>query len=162
MQEENKRSVVIASSFLTGIVTMAACFCTGHAGWSWGFFFGAALSLFSLCTLTWLCPILLHPKAPAYAPMLMVLILLIKMPLFVGGLYLMTHVPGVSAPWGVAGILLAPCVIAAKTVADLVWNALPYRLTAPVETAMKRVGRLWPRKRRATETAQTELAGEGG
>ncbi len=115
-------------------VWVAACttlylFCAARYGLAWGFLIGALLSLFSLFSLTVAVPMLCRPGASRFAQGMLSLTLLMKLPLYMVGLCLITHL-GRTAPMGAGlGIALVPMVITLKALGSLI------KLPAPAPAA---------------------------
>ena len=111
-----------------------------QSAWAWGFLIGALLSLLSLVSLTVIIPFLFRPNAPRHMSALLGMTLMMKLPLFMAGLYLMTHLRGVAPAAGVMGIVLGPLVIGLKTIGGMLMeglrNARPALVDAPLEEAV--------------------------
>ena len=107
MSEDKLTLRTLKTGAVAAITVTVAMVASGHGGPGVGFLIGSTLSLFSLFSLTFLVPFLLRPGAPRYAGSLLGLTLVMKLPLYVAGLYAATHLPGVSAVWAACGIALA-------------------------------------------------------
>ena len=101
---------LMASILIT--VLLAQC---GHSNWAWGFGVGAGISVFSLLSLGTIVPMLMFPSAPGATQFLLSLVMILKLPLYVVALYVVTRMPGADARSAFPGILMAPAVIASKT-----------------------------------------------
>ncbi len=118
-----------AASLLT-IATTLLLFAAHQNAYACGFLIGALLSLLSLISLTVIVPFLFQPNAPRYMSALLLLTLFMKLPLFVVGLYLMTHLRGVAPAAGAIGIGLGPVVIGLKTAGSALLEGLRSALPA--------------------------------
>ncbi len=93
------------------------------------------LSLFSMISLMLAVPFLTWSGAPRHMSLLMIVTLFMKLPIFCMGLYLATHLPGVSAMACCAGICLTPIAITMKAIGNLRNDYSSARQPAPVEEA---------------------------
>ncbi len=123
-----------ATSVLT-ITTTLLLLAAHQNAYAWGFLIGALLSLLSLISLTVIVPFLFQPNAPRYMSALLLLTLFMKLPMFVVGLYLMTHLRGVAPAAGAIGIGLGPVVIGLRTAGSALLeslrNSLPVAADVP-------------------------------
>lgn len=132
----------IQATGLLTITTTLLLLAAHQNAYAWGFLIGALLSLLSLISLTVIVPFLFQPNAPRYMSALLLLTLFMKLPMFVVGLYLMTHLRGVAPAAGAIGIGLGPVVIGLKTAGSALLesmrNALPIVADIPeVEEAVE-------------------------
>ena len=107
--------ILKVSAGVAGLVTLLL-FCGGRSAWAWGFLIGAALSLFSMFSLAVLVPQQFRPGATRRARRWLLLTLILKLPLYAAGLYLVTRVQGISPVAAMFGIALAPIVITLKAI----------------------------------------------
>lgn len=119
MQEEPLTSKSLKSSFWVMLVATICLHGVGKSSWGWGFLIGSAISLFSLLSLQILIPMLVNADAPRNASTRIGLVLWMKLPVYGGGLYLGTHLAGVSPAAMAIGIGLAPAVITSRAVCSL-------------------------------------------
>lgn len=121
----------VKTSCWLGLLVFLLCYGTHHTNWAWGFFIGALLSLFSMISLMLAVPFLTWSGAPRHMSALMIVTLFMKLPIFCIGLYLATHLPGVSAFACCAGICLTPVAITIKAVGNLIRDFRPARQPEP-------------------------------
>ena len=115
------------------MLVFVLCCGSHHYNWAWGFLIGAILSLFSMITLMVAVPFLTWSGAPRHASILLVVTLFMKLPIFCLGLYMATHLPGVSAFACCLGIGLTPTAITLKAIGNLMNDFYPARQSAPTE-----------------------------
>ena len=94
-----------------------------HAGWALGFGAGAAISLFSTFSLGVLVPVLSRPGAPRASQFVLAMLLLLKLPVYVLALYLVTRVCGDDAKFAFLGIMVSPAVIGGRTIGKLIFQS---------------------------------------
>ena len=123
----------VKTSLWLGLLVFVLCCGSHHTNWAWGFLIGALLSLFSMISLMLAVPFLTWSGAPRHMSLLMIVTLFMKLPIFCLGLYLATHLPGVSAMACCAGICLTPVAITMKAIGNLRNDYSTARQPAPVE-----------------------------
>jgi len=126
MQEEETFALrALKTSTWVTVFTTLWLFATAHSAWAWGFLIGALLSLFSLFSLTVLVPMLFRPGAPRHIQGLLSLTLFMKLPLYLGGLYLATSVHSIAPMGAGLGVTLVPMVITLKAIGGLIMELKP-------------------------------------
>lgn len=123
----------VKTSLWLGLLVIVLCCGSHHTNWGWGFLIGALLSLFSMISLMLAVPFLTWSGAPRHMSLLMMVTLFMKLPIFCLGLYLATHLPGVSAIACCAGICLTPIAITLKAIGNLRNDYFPARQPSPAE-----------------------------
>ena len=127
-QETQDRTICFRSvktSLWLGLLVFVLCYGNHHYHWAWGFLIGAVLSLFSMISLMVAVPFLTWSGAPRHMSALMIVVLFMKLPIFCIGLYLATHLPGISAFACCAGICLTPMAITLKAISNLINDFTP-------------------------------------
>jgi hypothetical protein len=114
---------ILKRSAFVGLCVTLILFSLGGAGVAWGFLIGAGMSLFSLVTLMIAVPNLLHPGASRRAQRRLGLLLFLKLPLYMVGLYIVTRARGVQPMGAVFGIALVPALAFWQTVMGLLPEA---------------------------------------
>lgn len=134
MQSDEKAAVrALIWSIPIGTATTLALNALHHRDWAVCYGIGAALSVFSLCSLTIFVPMLIQPGARPAIKGVLAVTLYMKLPIFCGALYYMTCVAASGAGASVFGIALAPMVITGRAILGMVrrpaWQA---RASEPV------------------------------
>ncbi len=113
----------LKTSALFAIATTILLLSGGRTDWAISFGLGALMSLFSLLSLTIIVPALIRPGAPQFSRSLLNLTLLLKLPLYAAGLYLIMRLPRSAPAAAAAGIGLVPGVITLNALGSLATNA---------------------------------------
>lgn len=132
MQDENLSRRALNTSLWTAAVVVIYCFAAGRTDWGWGYVLGAALSLFSMATLTIGVPILFRPGSASHTHAMCAAMLLMKLPLFMAGLYAMTHLSAISLLAATLGIGLVPIVLTCKAIGAAITEIGPAKGAPPV------------------------------
>ena len=124
------------------LLTATVCAVLVHmhlAGWAIGMAAGSAISLFSLLSVGILIPIVMMPNAPGASQFLLGLVLFLKLPIYAILLWAVSLIPGVDMRSTVPGVILAPTLVGAHAVLQVLWE--PIRESAH-RRRVKRGGRV--------------------
>lgn len=111
-----------ASTVVTAGLTLTLIAC-GSSGWAIGLAAGSLLSLLSIFGFVVLVPALFRPGIGSQAGPLMMLLLLMKLPLYAAAIYLATRVPGVVPMAIGGGIVVFPAVLTAGAIGSAARDA---------------------------------------
>ena len=98
------------------------------ANWAIGLAAGSAISLFSLLSLGILVPIVMMPNAPGASQFLLGLILFLKLPIYTILLWGVSNIRGVDMRSTVPGVILAPCLVGAQAVLQVLMEPIKARV----------------------------------